>query len=717
MNGCRRALSLASLVLLVLVQSTGAAATPGGTTLHNVATATYSDAASVTYATVSNTVSTTIAAIGALLVTPKATGCNPQTDIFSTGMTLKRAFAVSNVSNIADAYTIASATTSGGKVAALAFVMPDGTTIPAGAGTVSPAVQPGGSLGVQVSIATAGVAPGTQISIGLTMRTTAGGTANGLQTDSGQQCGIAASGALFTQPGVIGAISKTVDGSATKQIHAATTVRYTIAFTNTGGMPAYNTTFGDTLPAGIRIDTSTLKLGGVALPSSAIALNGSTLAVALGTIPLQTPQTLTFDAAVTNVATLGTSLTNIASLSADNATTIKTTPATVFVGDANVIYDANAGRGAPIANATVQIVDPSTGNVVASSARSPASGSGRTPLDAVTTGTTGTYQFPLTPAQMGTPSHPAVYDVLIAAPGYLNRRVRLTITPDSTFTVFSADVSALDGQLLAAPGDFRLVPGPVHLANVCGFFGNFPLFPQRSVQIDESVDRTTAAAGDRLVFTVHIGNRSAYALGQTTVGASLPAGLVYAPSTARVDGVAVQPAQTGRTLTWSFGTLDQDHTLTYAAVVMPGVESGTTLTNPAAVAATTPNNPNGLTASASVDVQVSGGVFAARIVITGRVFVDEAGSGRFARGDDGVPNVRVYLEDGESVTTDRFGRFSFPAARPGLHVLRLDEATLPSSLRAYDVRSFDDPRSARRLVHGIFDAGTMQDINIAVRRT
>jgi uncharacterized repeat protein (TIGR01451 family) len=632
-------------------------------------------------------------------------------------MVVKRTFSVSNVSNIADAYAVQSATASGGKVTTVAFVMPDGTTIPASAGAVSPVVQPGGSLQVQISVTTAGVAVGSQISIGLALRTTVGGTANGPQTDSGQQCGIATAGAVFTQPGIAGAISKVVNGGSIQQSHGATTVRYTIAFTNTGAMPAYNTILTDNLPAGIRVDPSSVKLAGVALPAGAVALNGSALSIALGTIPMQAPQTVSFDSAVTTGAALGTSLTNIASVSADDATTVKTTPATVFIGSANLIYDANAGGGTPIANATVQIVDPSTGNIVASSGRSTSSSIGRAPLDAVTTGTTGTYQFPLTPAQMGTPSHPAVYDVLIAAPGYLNRRVQLTITPDPTFTVFSADVSALDGQLLAAPGDFRLVPGPVHLADVYGFFGNFPLFPQRSVAIDESVDRATASAGDRLIFTVHVGNRSAYALGQTTVAASLPPGLVYAPSTARVDGVAVQPAQSGRTIAWSFGSLDQDHTLTYAAVVMPGAESGATMTSPVTIAASAPNNPNPLTASASVDVQVSGGVFAARIVITGRVFVDEGGSGHFARGDDGVPNVRVYLEDGESVTTDRFGRFSFPAARPGLHVLRLDEATLPATLRTYDVRSFDDQRSPRRLIHGIFDAGTMQDVNFAVRRT
>jgi len=710
MNAHRRAASLLTFVTILFVQNVSEAATPGGTVLQNVATVTYSDATRTTYASVSNTVSTTVAAIGALVVSPKEIGCNPQSDVFSTGVLLKRTFTISNVSNIADAYAIVNATTNGGKISAVAFVLPDGTTIPASVGAVSPLVQPGTSIQVQISVATSGVAVGAQISIGLTASTTVAGTANGLQTDSGQQCGIAAAGAVFTQPGVLNAISKLVDGMATEQIRSTTTVHYTIAFTNSGGVPAYNATLADNLPAGMRVDPSTLKLNGVPLPSSAIGLAGTALTVALGTIPPQTPQAITFDAAPTNLAALGTSLVNIASVTADNATAVKSTPATVFIGDASVIYDGDAGAGAPIANATIQLASPAIGSASARSAGSAG------PLAAVKTGSSGTYQFQLTPAQIGTPSNPAVYDLLISASGYLNRRVRLTLTPDPTLTVFTADVAALDGQLLAAPGDYRLMAGPVRLNEVYGFFGNFPLFPQRSVQIDESVDRPIASAGDRLIYTVHFGNRSSYPLGSTTVTGTLPSGLAYAPGTGRVDGVASEPVQRGRMLTWSFATLSQDHTLTYAAVVMPGVDAGITLTNPVTIAALAPNNPNALTAAASVDVQVSGGVFAARIAITGRVYVDDGGTGRFTRADEGVANVRIFLEDGESVTTDRFGRFSFPAARPGLHVLRLDETTLPSNLQAFPVRNFNDERSTRRLVHGVFDSGTMQDVSFAVRR-
>ena len=97
-----------------------------------------------------------------------------------------------------------------------------------------------------------------------------------------------------------------------------------------------------------------------------------------------------------------------------------------------------------------------------------------------------------------------------------------------------------------------------------------------------------------------------------------------------------------------------------------------------------------------------------------RVFVDVKRTGRFAEGDRGLGGVRVYLEDGQSVTTDAFGRFTFPSVHPGQHVLRVDLTTLPQGVRAYDDRRYDSTRSLQRLVHGLYDAGLMHDVNFAL---
>jgi hypothetical protein len=146
---------------------------------------------------------------------------------------------------------------------------------------------------------------------------------------------------------------------------------------------------------------------------------------------------------------------------------------------------------------------------------------------------------------------------------------------------------------------------------------------------------------------------------------------------------------------------------------MPFTADGSTLVNVVDVD-TLSNGGLHVHGSATADTRVVAGALGNRIVVTGRVFVDTARTGRFRDGDKGVPGVRVFLEDGESVTTDRYGRFTFPAVHPGQHVLRVDTTTLPEGVRAYNDRRYDSPRSLQRLLHGIYDAGLMHDVNFAL---
>jgi len=152
----------------------------------------------------------------------------------------------------------------------------------------------------------------------------------------------------------------------------------------------------------------------------------------------------------------------------------------------------------------------------------------------------------------------------------------------------------------------------------------------------------------------------------------------------------------------------------YACVVMPFTPEGSTLINVVDVDAQSGGGGARVRASASADTRVVAGALGNRIVITGRVFVDVAGTGRFRAGDHGLAGVRVYLEDGESVATDNYGRFTFPSVHPGQHVLRVDTTTLPAGVRPYDDRRYDSPRSLQRLLHGLYDAGLMHDVNFAV---
>ncbi|MGY0394397.1 hypothetical protein [Fusobacterium sp. SYSU M8A802] len=63
--------------------------------------------------------------------------------------------------------------------------------------------------------------------------------------------------------------------------------------------------------------------------------------------------------------------------------------------------------------------------------------------------------------------------------------------------------------------------------------------------------------------------------------------------------------------------------------------------------------------------------------IIGRVYSDQNSNKEYDIEDIGIPNVKIYLENGHFVITDRDGKFSFLGEKGYTHVLRIDKSTLP----------------------------------------
>ncbi len=707
-----RWLLVAAIVLAIaLAAHPAVAGTAAGTQIQNVVTATYQDGGGRDFASVSNTLSVTVAAVSSLILTPKENGCDPATDSYAVGNPVTKTFTILNSSNVADAYTIASAQTTAGTVTSLAFFTSGGTTPAVAGSTVSPTVPPGGTLGVRVVVSAPNVAAGGKFSVSLAVQTTVTGTANGLQTDSAAQCAVAGLAAAIAGPQGPGTlVDKRVDGTTFVQSAPGSTVTYSLAFKNTGEVPALNAVLNDPLPAGILPDLSSVQLNGKPVPAT---LAGQVLKVPVGTLAPGVQQVVSFAATVGGVG-VAASIVNVASVAADNAAAVSSEPAAVWPGNVNVVFDGYGGAAQTLPNATLTLVGAS--NPPGTSFPASTALSNPPAVSPVVSGSGGTYDFTLAPSQIGSASSPAYYTLTVTAPGYVNRSIGVTLTPDASGLLYSATLAALDAQPLAVPGGFALTPGPVTLANVAGIFGNIPLFQKSVVQISKSVDRQVAAAGDRLVWTLQYSNSAPGPLGLTKVVDNLPAGIVYAPGTGRLDGQPLEPAQTGRLLEWSFPTLDtKPHTIVFATVLMPGVSEGSLLTNTASIAAVVPG-AQGATASASAqaDVRIIAGIYSSCTTLVGRVYRDTQKTGHFERGDRGIPDVRIFLESGESVTTDPDGRFSFACVREGMHVARLDPTTLPPNARPYADRRYDSERSIRRLVHGIFDAMTVEDLNFAI---
>ena len=693
-----------AFAMAALVTRGAAATTPAGTIISNTASMSYTDLNGVAASITSNTVTATVSTVSAVTVGPNEQGCNPATDAEPEKAAFVRTFTITNGGNMPDAFTL-TASTSAGTITSLAIVA-NGASTPLTNGTALPSVAPGATVQIAVTVNPGNATAGTDIEVTLAALSSLAGAA----TSTAEQCAVLVTAAAITGPGGPNTpILKLVNGQPSVPAQPGATVTYSIQFMNSGMLPATAVTIVDTVPAGITASAASVYIDGVAAAAGEASLAGQTLTVTIPSVAAGAQQVVTFTATVNASATVGTTLLNTVAVSSAQQAAQQSTLASVLVGTGNIVYDAVGGASVPVPGATVSITQTNGKPVtLAGTALAPNTGN----VDPFVTGATGAYSFGLGSKQIG----PGTYILTVTAPGYLPRKFQLTLTPNAAGTLYTVRVTALDGELLAVPGGFALTSTPPTLANVYGLFGNLPMFRAQNIAVTKTVDRSFSASGDRLVYTLTFQNVGP-SLATTTIVDTLPQGVVYAPGTGRVDNVREEPKIAGRVLTWKIPTLATQHAIVFAAVILPGTEENTTLTNNVTVSAAAPNEPGTiLSGSAFASTAVVAGVFTDQTIITGRVFYDIRKTGEFDPGDLGIAGVRIYLEDGESIVTDSTGRYDFPGVKPGMHVLKLDVTTLPATAKPYADSnfSFDDQRSIRRLVHGVFDGGIMQDINFAL---
>lgn len=705
------------LTLIFAQAGISRAATPAKTQIINQASLTYSDLHNMVYTAHSNVVETTVAAVSGTSLSPNELGCNPATDTFFSNKPVVKTFLLVNGGNEPDAFVITTAAATHAVISGITFSV-GSQTVPAVSGStylLSPVIPANGSLLVNVSVDATGVAAETRIVTTLTVRSTSTGTQNGFTTSVAAQCGIASPPPVFTGLGGIGfGIMKLVNALPATQTTPGSVVTYSIVFTNSGGSSAMGASITDPLPLGLTYLVGSAKMNGTLLPTSDVQAVGQNLTILLGSVAPHQIMTLVFQATVVTQVVNGQALINTAIVAAPGVVTKATAPAALLIGNANMVFDGDVGANSPIAGAVVELLAYS-GPHTHTTAAVPLGGQAIAPnlgnSDPFTTDASGTYALGLSPKQAGT------YEIVVTAPGYVTRYLQVVVTADPTNSFYKVVSSSLDGQPIAAAGGYTLTSTASTLSATYALFGNIPMFRMNNVTIAKLVDRASASAGSRLLYTITVKN-GASPLGVSTVVDELPPGIAYAPGTARIDGQAVEPqidvADRSR-LTWTFASLTQQHVIIFVAVILPSVGEESVLTNVVTVAA---HVATSLTytvgARATAVTNVTAGVFTDRTIIVGRVYVDVAKAGRFVRGDTGVAGVRVYLEDGEMVTTDVNGKYDFPSVRPGMHILRLDETTLPTSVVIYQNRRLDSEQSVRRLVHDAYDGGLLQSVDFAV---
>ena len=345
--------------------------------------------------------------------------------------------------------------------------------------------------------------------------------------------------------------------------------------------------------------------------------------------------------------------------------------ATLLVDPFGVVFDSKTD--APIAGAVVTLLDitgAGNGGLPGGLARVFLA-DGLTPAPSVlTTGADGEYRFPLVA--------PSVYRLQVAAP--------------APYTFASALAASLlpPGRVVDAGSYGTLFTitassEPVHL--------DIPLDAdaRSGFFIEKTASRKTVELGEFVDYQVKIKNVSGQLLGRVRVTDQLPAGFAYLRGSARVldtgggttrldhSSLPEPEGGAGPVLVFNVGAINDGAalTLSYRVRVGPGALQGDGINRAQARSA----GPLAkLSNESRAAVQVLPGVFTDRGFVVGNVYADCNRNGQRDAGEPGIAGVRLFLEDGTSVTTDRLGRYSLYGLKPQTHVLKLDRSSLPSGM-------------------------------------
>jgi uncharacterized repeat protein (TIGR01451 family) len=205
-----------------------------------------------------------------------------------------------------------------------------------------------------------------------------------------------------------------------------------------------------------------------------------------------------------------------------------------------------------------------------------------------------------------------------------------------------------------------------------------------ALRISKVAGTAAAEIGDIVSYSVLVENVGSAALSHVTVTDKLPRGFRYLKGSSVVNGSVISdPVGGGERLSWDLGSLGTGASLqlSYRCAISADAQAGLS-TNSAAATGGTPSGGAVLSPEAHASIRIRSSVLGDKAIILGRLFEDLNGNGVPDPGEPGLAGIRVYLEDGSFVFSDKEGQYSFTGISPGNHVVKIDRATLPAGYLA-----------------------------------
>ncbi|HEX8832658.1 MAG TPA: SdrD B-like domain-containing protein, partial [Abditibacteriaceae bacterium] len=327
--------------------------------------------------------------------------------------------------------------------------------------------------------------------------------------------------------------------------------------------------------------------------------------------------------------------------------------AEIVVAPFGMVYDSRTNE--PVSGARVSLLNNQTGAVVASTM----------------TGANGMFEFLTVPA--GT--------------------WRLRVEPPTGHTFPSQVPMALQprDRLLHANGSFGRAFVMNGQNNVLAFDVPLDGSAPGGLFAEKTASRQVVGLTDVLDYRITVRNLSGVRQTNVTLVDDLPRGFVYLTGSARRTITAAGNAAAtvlpdpvggvGPRLQWTLVDLNvgDEFVLSYRVRIGAGALSGTATNRAVAQGQTLFGATVSNTATATVRVQPN--LFLGRGVLIGKVFVDANNNRLQDEGEDGIPGVRIVLENGTYAVTDSEGKYSIYGLSPSTHVVKLDTTTMPAGAR------------------------------------
>lgn len=220
-----------------------------------------------------------------------------------------------------------------------------------------------------------------------------------------------------------------------------------------------------------------------------------------------------------------------------------------------------------------------------------------------------------------------------------------------------------------------------------------PFDPSTSLVVSKSSPLSEAAIGDFVPFDVEVTNQDSLSA-PVTLQDMAPRGMRLIERSVTLNGQPVPRDQIDAhadhfIVSAGRAASGETVTISYVMEIIAGARNGNLVNRAFAI------DSEGRAASneAQTSIRIYEDLLRSRSTIMGQVVATNCAPDEPPRG---VENVRIYLETGEYVLTDRNGKYHFQDVKPGTHVLRLDDGMLPQGTEV--LRCGDDPPSVSRFV-------------------